>query len=557
MEMGRLYHLTEKYKQAADCFARVLYAIDHADEFAIDKNLKKVLLGEPAPTYQLIGECFLEADRPQEALSVFEKADKTSPDKALRQFNLARVYAKTNKPAEALAALEAAFAEHLGGEGATPYETLAAVLDRLGKKGELLDRLEKLRAAKPDNLPLGYYLASQYQSAGKLDQAVALYTTLLKAKPTLTGYRRLIEIQRQRKRFDALLEVLGEALEKTSVLDVMGAETQAISGDSQSMQNILDAARNTLKSDPQKLTYGTRLAVALLALEAKQYETAGEFFQRALEAKPKQVSEVLMVWGVGLLLGNRGVEAAKVFQRGIDEKALPDDNPAFYFYLAGALAVADRIDEALAAAKTAAEKKKDSARYAGRAAWVLYVAKRYDQAAKAYRQLIQDFDDDHAFTETREVLREARLALSNLCVLRGDTTQAEEWLEQILDEFPDDEGSLNDLGYLWADQNKNLRRAERMIRKAVETEPDNMAYRDSLGWVLFRLGKYPEAVVELKKAAAGKKPDGVVLDHLGDAYLKNGHRDKALAAWRKAAEALRQEKEIEKAKAIETKINAN
>ena len=61
----------------------------------------------------------------------------------------------------------------------------------------------------------------------------------------------------------------------------------------------------------------------------------------------------------------------------------------------------------------------------------------------------------------------------------------------MLDEFPDDAGAMNDLGYLWADQDKNLQRARRMIRKAVDAEPDNAAYRDSLGWVLFRLGRYP------------------------------------------------------------------
>ena len=49
-----------------------------------------------------------------------------------------------------------------------------------------------------------------------------------------------------------------------------------------------------------------------------------------------------------------------------------------------------------------------------------------------------------------------------------------------------------------------------MIREAVAAEPDNAAYRDSLGWVLFRLGKYPQAVAELKKAAADKTVDGTV-----------------------------------------------
>ena len=58
---------------------------------------------------------------------------------------------------------------------------------------------------------------------------------------------------------------------------------------------------------------------------------------------------------------------------------------------------------------------------------------------------------------------------------------------------------MNNLGYLWADENKRLGRAEKMIREAVAAEPDNAAYRDSLGWVLFRLGKYPQAVAELKR----------------------------------------------------------
>ena len=91
-----------------------------------------------------------------------------------------------------------------------------------------------------------------------------------------------------------------------------------------------------------------------------------------------------MAWGVGLLMADRSAEAVKVFQRGIDEKLLPEENPAFYFYLAGALAMAERTDDALAAARIAAEKKKDSARFRGRVAWVLYGAKRYDEARKAY-----------------------------------------------------------------------------------------------------------------------------------------------------------------------------
>lgn len=547
MELGRLYYATEKYKPAAECFALVLKAVDRADES---------VLGEPGPAYQLMGECFLSADMPDDALAAFGKAEQAASDKAWQQFNVARVYAKTGRPAEALEAMEAAFAARLTDAGIEPYETLSAILTSLGKKDELIGRLEKLRADRPDNVPLGYFLATQYRTAGNLDKAEVVLRELFKIKPLLV-YRQLADIYRQAKRFDALLAMTGEALEKTDVLRVLGAEEQTISSDAEAMRGVLETARAKMKSEPDKLGFGMRLAAAVLALEAREYETSGEFFDLALAAKPDQAVDIFKVWGVGLLTGDRAAEAVKVFQRGINEKVLPDDDATFHFYLAGALAVDKRTDEALAVAQQAAAKKPDSARFWGRSAWVLYYAKRNDEALKAYGDLVRRFDDDHASTENRAVLREARLALSNLCVLGGDVPQAEEWLEQVLDEFPDDHGALNDLGYLWADQNKNLARAQAMIERAVDAEPDNMAYRDSLGWVLFRLDKCPQAIAELEKAAAGKTPDGVVLDHLGDVYSKADRRDKAAEAWRKAAEVFRGARDIEKADVIERKIIAN
>jgi len=99
------------------------------------------------------------------------------------------------------------------------------------------------------------------------------------------------------------------------------------------------------------------------------------------------------------------------------------DDPIFDFYLAGALELAGRTDEALAAARTAAKKKPASPRFCVRPAWVLYFAKRNDDAMKAYRELVEKFDADHNSAETRDVMHEARLALSNLCALKGETAQ--------------------------------------------------------------------------------------------------------------------------------------
>jgi tetratricopeptide (TPR) repeat protein len=170
--------------------------------------------------------------------------------------------------------------------------------------------------------------------------------------------------------------------------------------------------------------------------------------------------------------------------------------------------------------------------------WVIYHAKQYDEAEKQYLELLKKFDSDYRTSGVRETMREARFVLSNICVHQERTAEAEEWLEQVLDEFPENIGAMNDLGYLWADGGKNLQRALGMIQKAVEAEPENIAYLDSLGWILYRVGRYDDAVRELEKAAAGDEPDAVILDHLADAYLKAGNKAKALETWRRAIKRL-------------------
>ena len=106
----------------------------------------------------------------------------------------------------------------------------------------------------------------------------------------------------------------------------------------------------------------------------------------------------------------------------------------------------------------------------------------------------------------RAIVHDARLALADLCILSNRIAEGEEWVEQVLDEYPEDAAALNELGYLWADQGVHLDRALKMIRKAVAAKPDKAAYRDSLGWVLYRLGRNAEAVAELRRLPPARNP---------------------------------------------------
>jgi tetratricopeptide (TPR) repeat protein len=90
---------------------------------------------------------------------------------------------------------------------------------------------------------------------------------------------------------------------------------------------------------------------------------------------------------------------------------------------------------------------------------------------------------------------------------------------------------LNYLGYMMADKGKQLPEALKMIRKAVELEPMNGAYLDSLGWVYFKMGEYELAEENLRQAVARDQTDPALHDHLGELYEKTGRIRLAVAQW--------------------------
>ena len=73
-----------------------------------------------------------------------------------------------------------------------------------------------------------------------------------------------------------------------------------------------------------------------------------------------------------------------------------------------------------------------------------------------------------------------------------------------------------------------------MIRKAVELDPQNGAFLDSLGWVYFKSGQYTLAEENLRKANERINTDPTVHDHLGEVYEKTGNLKMAVAQWERS-----------------------
>jgi len=114
-------------------------------------------------------------------------------------------------------------------------------------------------------------------------------------------------------------------------------------------------------------------------------------------------------------------------------------------------------------------------------------------------------------------------------------------------------GALNYIGYTYAEMGIRLDEAESLVRKALESLPDDGFIVDSLGWVLFKKGRYDEAIQHLERARELAGGDPTISEHLGDAYYKVGRLDEAVEAYQEALDLLTGES-IEDAERIKQKM---
>ena len=113
---------------------------------------------------------------------------------------------------------------------------------------------------------------------------------------------------------------------------------------------------------------------------------------------------------------------------------------------------------------------------------------------------------------------------------------AREELRRAIELDPRHADALNYLGYMDADDGVNLKEAKTMIQRALDVDPDNGAYLDSLGWVYFRMGDMAQALAQLQRAAELVDTDPTIFEHLGDVYFAHGDVEKARRAWHRALE---------------------
>ena len=126
-------------------------------------------------------------------------------------------------------------------------------------------------------------------------------------------------------------------------------------------------------------------------------------------------------------------------------------------------------------------------------------------------------------------------ALANLCERIGKSHETFKIFQKIIDIDTTNATALNYVGYTYAEKNERLDYALDLINKALILDPGNGYYIDSRGWVYYQMGEYERAREDLERAASIAE-DAVILEHLGDVYMKLNEPEKARQVYEKALE---------------------
>ncbi len=155
----------------------------------------------------------------------------------------------------------------------------------------------------------------------------------------------------------------------------------------------------------------------------------------------------------------------------------------------------------------------------------------------AYSRLGRNIDAVRVLEHAHQLNEKDVDAISQLALVYDGLKKFEEsdsLYEQALKLNSANDLVLNNYAYSLADRGVELSRAMEMVNKAVQTQPENASYLDTIGWVYFRLGNYAEAESYIKKAITKGEANAVVYEHLGDVYSKMEQKDKALEQWHMA-----------------------
>ena len=481
----------------------------------------------------LLGRLYRLNNDLTKAEAEFKTAVKLQPDSEEAVTTLAYLY---NELGDTTRAAEVLSSVPKKGRSAKLYSALGYTYEQQKQYKNAIDAYRHAIELDRDNLDAIRGLAENLLNDGQTDAALEQYKVIADANPEdAQTYVRIAEIYRKQGKFDLALENLKKA--GTMVQDSIevpyniASIYQAQGRYDEAIPIMKDLLKKTEKADgnysgsakSNRAVFLERLGT--IYREQGNYQAANETFRQMValggdENVERAYQQIIDTW-----------REAKEWQKATDVakeavQKLPNSRD-LKMVLAAQQADMGKADEALKDVHALLKGNPEDRQVYVTLAQMNTRLRRFPDAEQALdkAEQLSTKDDDKEY----------------VWFLRGSTFErekryadAEVQFKKVLASDPEHASALNYLGYMLADQNLELDAALGYIKKAVDLDPANGAYLDSLGWVYFRLGKYDLAEENLLKASQKINTDPTVHDHLGDLYQKTGRLKMAVSNWDRA-----------------------
>ena len=465
-----------------------------------------------------------------DAEAAFKQAIAVDPDNEDAVTGLASVYSDRGDARSASDLLDKLTKKN---PSARAYLSLATNYEQMKEYSLAADALKKAINLDPTHLEWNEQLGQYLALAGRYDEALETYRDLSKEAPQEAGpYLGMAQIYIEQQKYAQAHQMLDKAKElepdnveakynEVQLLEQEGKIPEAIAA----LTDLLDSTTRKTYDAAQRDVRG-RMVEKLGALYERnhQYDKAVDAFHQMIVLDPGKSAraEALIV---------DTYRTAKNFPKAEQEsdaasKKYPNDR-TLREVRAQLLTDEGKTAQAVAELKTLLDGKNDRETYLA-IEDVYQKAKNFGEAEKALdaaEQLSTTKDDKAAVYFQRGALLEQQKKFE----------PAEKAFRQVLDtanpKDPIYASTLNYLGYMFADQNTRLQEAHDLIKKALDIEPNNYAFLDSLGWADYRLNHLDDAERELQHSIQLEAKDPTIHDHLGDVYFKEGKLKEAIAQW--------------------------
>jgi tetratricopeptide (TPR) repeat protein len=494
-------------------------------------EFEKIIALQPSSVADrmVLGQLYTVKHESKKAEEQFKTAQSMEPDSEEVVLNLARLYSENSDVVNEIKTLEAV---PENGRSAKMEDALGAAYEQLKQPKQAIAAYRRALGIEPDDLPTRDALAQALLTDNQLDEALKEFNDLLKADPENVGVLVHVgEILRRQGKYEDALAAIRKARAKAPddldagyneglLLDALGRldEAAAVCEKMVDLTSHANGAYNPEEKNNRSIflerlgaVYQEQNKIDLaVATFQKLIDMGGDSALRGFEAQSEAYGEAKMF--------DRAVEVAR---KAVD---LNPKDPDLKLMLAGALLEQGKGDEAIALAKGLLNGTgKD------RVVWLRLG--QFDTELRRWNDAAEDYEKAGALTTKNEDIAYLDFLKGALEEREKHYKPAQQFFQKALKLQPDSAMTLNYLGYMMADRGERLPEALTLIRKAVDQEPMNGAYLDSLGWVYFKMGDYEMAEQNLRQAVARDATDATVHDHMGDLYAHTGRIRLAAAQW--------------------------